>query len=140
MLTSPGFFFNSFPNKPWFLRVCSRSLLKTLWEKEKLLFTSNFSFSHSVFLPIRKTFCHFHQIWNCRLQSLPVSKSLKIVVWEKVKEANLSKFSLSFVLHHYYCVYWSSLYQLSNITIVGTTTNGEKKGNLVAVAFSNPRK
>ena len=29
--------FNPFPNKPWFLRVCRRSLLKTLWEKEKLL-------------------------------------------------------------------------------------------------------
>ena len=43
--------FNPFPNKPWFLRVCSLSLLKTLWEKEKLLITSNFSFSHSVFYP-----------------------------------------------------------------------------------------
>ena len=41
--------FNPFPNKPWFLRVCSRDLLKTLREKEKLLVTSNFSFSHSVF-------------------------------------------------------------------------------------------
>ena len=40
---------NPFPNKPWFLRVFSTSLLKTLWEKEKLLVTSNFSFSHSVF-------------------------------------------------------------------------------------------
>ena len=38
-----------FPIKPWFLRVCSTSLLKTLWEKEKLLVTSNFSFSHNVF-------------------------------------------------------------------------------------------
>ena len=27
--------FNPFPNKPWFLRVCSTSLLKTLWGKEK---------------------------------------------------------------------------------------------------------
>ena len=43
--------FNPFPNKPWFSRVCSTSLLKTLWEKEKLLVTSNFSFSHSVFYP-----------------------------------------------------------------------------------------
>ena len=42
---------NPFPNKPWFLRVCSTSLLKTLWEKDKLLVTSNFSFSHSVFYP-----------------------------------------------------------------------------------------
>ena len=41
--------FNPFRNKPWFLHVCSRSLLKTQWEKEKLLVMSNFSFSHSVF-------------------------------------------------------------------------------------------
>ena len=45
----PWYDLNPFPNKPWFLRVCSTSLLKTLWEKEKLLVTSNFSFSHSVF-------------------------------------------------------------------------------------------
>ena len=46
--------FNLFPKKPWFLRVCNTSLLKTLWEKEKLLVTSNFSFSHSVFYPFGK--------------------------------------------------------------------------------------
>ena len=43
--------FNPFPNDSWFLRVCSTSLLKTLWEKEKLLVTSNFSIFHSVFYP-----------------------------------------------------------------------------------------
>ena len=36
----------------WFLRVCCTSLLKTLWEKEKLLVMSNFSFSHNVFYPL----------------------------------------------------------------------------------------
>ena len=41
--------FNPFPNKPWFLHVCSTSLLKTLCKMEKLHLTSNFSFSHSVF-------------------------------------------------------------------------------------------
>ena len=41
--------FNPFPNKPWFFHVCSTSPLKTLREKEKLLVTSNFSFSCSVF-------------------------------------------------------------------------------------------
>ena len=46
--------FKLFPNKPWFLCVCSTSPLKTLWEKEKFLFTSNSSFSHSVFYPFRK--------------------------------------------------------------------------------------
>ena len=44
----PHAFFNPFPNKPWFLRVSSASLLKTPLEKEKLLVTSNFFF-HSVF-------------------------------------------------------------------------------------------
>ena len=50
LVPSSGYI-NPFPNKPWFLLVCSASLLKTLWEKEKLLVTSNFSFSHSVFYP-----------------------------------------------------------------------------------------
>ena len=45
---------NTFPINPWFLRVCSTSLLKTLWEKEKLLVKSNFSFSRSVFYPSRE--------------------------------------------------------------------------------------
>ena len=39
------------PKKPWFLRVCSKRLLTTLWEKEKLLISSDFSFSHSVLYP-----------------------------------------------------------------------------------------
>ena len=33
-----------------------RSLLKTLWEKEKMLVTSIFSFSHNVFYPSKKEF------------------------------------------------------------------------------------
>ena len=36
---------NPFPYKPWFLCVCSISLLKTLREKEKLLVMSNSPFS-----------------------------------------------------------------------------------------------
>ena len=43
-----------FPNKPWFLRVRSTSFLKTLWEKEKLLVTNNFSFSNTVFYQFGK--------------------------------------------------------------------------------------
>ena len=41
--------FNPFPTKGVSLHFCSTSLLKTLWEKEKLLITNNFSFSNSVF-------------------------------------------------------------------------------------------
>ena len=52
---------NPFQNKPWFLRVSSTSLLKTLWEKEKLLVTSIFFLFPQCFLPIWRTPYHFHQ-------------------------------------------------------------------------------
>ena len=68
-VVSQGCVINSFPNKPWFLHVCSTSLLKTLWEKEKLLITSNFSFSHSVFYLLGKLSANFikFEIVVCKL-------------------------------------------------------------------------
>jgi hypothetical protein len=42
---------NPIPYKPCFLHVCSTSLLKTLWEKEKFFTESNICVSHSVFHP-----------------------------------------------------------------------------------------
>ena len=74
--------FHPFPNKALFLSVCSASLLETLWENEKLLVISNFSFSYSVFYSFWRTFCHFHQIQN--LQTLSVWRRLKFVVGEGV--------------------------------------------------------
>ena len=47
---------------PGFLCICSTSLLKTLWEKEKLLVTSNLSFSCSVFYQFRGFFTILYQI------------------------------------------------------------------------------
>ena len=38
------------------------------------------------FLTVWRTFCHFHQIQNCRLQTLSIWKSIKFVVWERVNE------------------------------------------------------
>ena len=43
-------YFNPFPNKPGFSHVCRTSLLKTLWEKQKLLLSSI-----SPFPPVRRT-------------------------------------------------------------------------------------
>ena len=71
----------SFRNKPWFFRLCSISLLKTLWKKEKLLVTSNFP---HCFLPFWETFCYFHETSNFCLQTLSVWKSPKCVIWERV--------------------------------------------------------
>ena len=60
---------NSLANKPWFLRVCSTNHLKTLGEKEKLLVTSIFSFSHSVFYPFEELSAIFikFEIVVCKL-------------------------------------------------------------------------
>ena len=69
--------FNPFPNKPLYLHICSTSLSKTQWEKEKLLVTRNFSFSCSVFyqfgelsaifIKLEFVVCklfHFRRVWN----------------------------------------------------------------------------
>ena len=55
-----------FPNKPLFFHVCSTRLLKTMWEKEKLLIT----FPHNVFDSYRKFSANFIKLKNCSLQTL----------------------------------------------------------------------
>ena len=75
-------FFNPFPNKPWFLCVCSTSLLKTLWEIAR---NEQFLLFPQCFLPFSRTSYHFHWIRNCHLQTLLVWKNLKLVVWERIK-------------------------------------------------------
>ena len=75
--------FSPFSNKPWFLRVCSTTRLKTLREKKKLLVTSNLFFSHSVFYPLGKLLPFST---NLKLSSAKsFRKSLKFVVWEGFK-------------------------------------------------------
>ena len=68
-LYGKGLTVNPLPNKPWFLRVCSTSLLKTLWEKEKLPVMSNFSFFRSVFYQLQELFAIFieFEITVCKL-------------------------------------------------------------------------
>ena len=78
--------FDPISNNPWFLRVCSTSILRAMWENEKLLVKSNFSFFPHCFLPFWRTFLHSNQIQNCRPQTLSVCKSLEFVVWEEVNE------------------------------------------------------
>ena len=90
--------FNPYPNKFLCLCVCCTSVLKTPWEKEKLLVTSNFSFSLSVFLPFWRTHCHFYRIKNCRLQTLSVWKSLNFVVWERVIKIPFNGFRITWLL------------------------------------------
>ena len=71
---------NPFPDKPWYLRVYHTSLLKTLREKEKLLVTSNFSSSHSVFYPFCKlsAISFNFEIIVCKLWFLEESKICRL--------------------------------------------------------------
>ena len=53
---------------PWFLRACSTSLLKTLGKGEMARHEPFLLFLQSL-LPVWITFCHFHHVKNCRLQT-----------------------------------------------------------------------
>ena len=75
-----------FPNNPWCLRVCSTGLLKTPWEKDKLLVTNNVSFSPSffyafgklsdIFIKFNIVVCKLFQFG--RVQNLSLGKGLSI--------------------------------------------------------------
>ena len=67
---------NPFPKKTWFLHVYCASLLKTQWEKEKLVVTSNFSFVHNVSYPYGEFSADFvkFKIVVCKFFSLEESK------------------------------------------------------------------
>ena len=73
-----------FPKQALVFTCLQCSLLKTLWEKEKSLVMSNFSFTHSVFYPFGELSA-IVIIFNCCLQSLSVWKRLKFVVLERLK-------------------------------------------------------
>ena len=77
--------FNLFPNKPWSLRVYITSLLKTLWEKEKMLVTSIFSCSHSVFYSIQEINHHFSNIHLVVCKCFQFGLVQISVGWEWVK-------------------------------------------------------
>ena len=54
--------FNSLPTIPAFKDTEEKRLWKTLWEKEKMLVTSIFFFSHSVFYSIKERNLHISNV------------------------------------------------------------------------------
>ena len=71
------------------------SLLKTLWEKEKMLVTSIFSFSHNVFKPVIDKNRHFNPFQNKPWLLRVCSTSLLKTLWEKEKLLKKCNFSFS---------------------------------------------
>ena len=78
-------FFNPFPNKPWFFTCLQYKPFENTAGKGVIARNEQFLLFLPCFLRVSKTFCHFHRLWNCRLQTLSVWKSLKFVIWERVK-------------------------------------------------------
>ena len=76
---------NPFPNKSWFLRVCGTKAFESTAGKGEFARNEQFLLFPQCFLPVWRAFCHFHQIWKCRLQTLWNWKSLKFIVWERVR-------------------------------------------------------
>ena len=60
------------------------------------------------FLTIRRTSCHFHQIRNCRLQTLSIWKSLKFVFWERANRPISSSAPILFYFLQMFSI-WTSL-------------------------------
>ena len=73
-------YFNPFPHYDTFWHPWETSLLKTLGKGE-IARDKQFLLFQQCFLPAWITFFQFSQLWNCRLQTLSVWKSLKFVVW-----------------------------------------------------------
>ena len=130
---------NPFPNKPWFLRVCSISLLKIMREKEKLLIMSNFSFSHSVFYPLRELSAIFmlFKIVVCKffqfgiLQNLSFGKGLnyRICLLTLSQTTNFRPFQISKTLQ-------TKILNSMKSSPNGLKTLGEKEKLLVTSNFS----
>ena len=78
-------YFNPFPNKPWFFTCLRYKSFENTVGKGEIARNEQFLLFPQCFLPIWRAFCHFYQTGNCRLQTLSVWKSLKIVAWERVK-------------------------------------------------------
>ena len=77
--------YKSFPKQVLVFTCLQYKSFENSVGKEEIARNEQFLLFTQSFLPISRTFCHFHQIQNCRLQTLSVWKGLKFVVWERVK-------------------------------------------------------
>ena len=76
---------NPFQTSPAFYVSQYKSVSKALWEKEKLLVTSNFSFSYSVFNPFGELSGNYMKFTIAVCKFLSFRKSVQFVVSVRVK-------------------------------------------------------
>ena len=73
--------FKPIPTQWHLLTPLGNKPFKNSVQKGEIARNEQFFLFPQCFLPVWITFLHFRQIWNCRLQTLSVWKSLKFVVW-----------------------------------------------------------
>ena len=84
-----------FPNKPWFFTCLQYNSFENSVGKGEIARNEQFLLFLQCFLTLWRTFCHFHQIQNCRLQTLWVWKNPKFFVWERVNTPFLHDMALN---------------------------------------------
>ena len=81
------------------------------------------------FLPIWRTLCHFHQIWNCRVQTLSIWNILKFVVREKIKSVFQDLESFEFDLKLTYLLRKTDMKRFQNLA--GKSVNRARLCSLI---------
>ena len=87
MMFSKGSLFRivePFPKQALVFTCLQYKPFENIVEKGEIVHYEQFLLFPQCFLPLETSFCHFHQILNCPLQSLSAWKSLKFVVYERV--------------------------------------------------------
>ena len=72
---------NSFPHNADFEDLWKRNHLKTVWEKEKMLVTSIFSFSQNVFYPFKLKFQFLSHIYCVICNCFQFGQDLNFFIW-----------------------------------------------------------
>ena len=74
-------------NNPLFSPVCSMALMKTLWERKKLLRINNFSIAFNVFFQFllvpQRPIIWLNQFFSCRLQTALNMQDPKVSSYEQ---------------------------------------------------------
>ena len=96
--------FNSFPNKTLVFMCLQYKSFENTVGKEEIARNEQFLLFPQCFPSFLENFLPFCETQNCRLQTLSVWKSLKFVVWERVKPESRIKsreqcFQLQLVCH-----------------------------------------
>ena len=126
-------FFNPLPHNTTFWRAKDMKLWKTLWEKEKLLVTRNFSFFSQCFLSYMVLIFHFKCTLKWCLHFVSIWATLNfcclvmVTVYYQHYDIVAAYAFMEFLWRLLHILFFSSHWLLSHITIVITMDSSERE-------------